>query len=840
MSRPAALTLALVALLLVAPLLPRARAADPGIRPADTATTRVLPVAGDGFAGTSVNMIAGLQHSLFTHLGVQYAAFYAADATLVLARRALGSDHWETRRTQYTGRVADAHNSPALVVDGTGTLHIAWDHHGNTLNYARSTAPGSLELGPRVPMLGREESSVTYPAFVRLRDGDLLFFYRDGRSGRGNLVLNRYSAADTTWTRLHDKLIDGEGARSAYPAVHYDRRGTLHLAWVWRSTPDVATNHDLAYARSEDAGRTWLTASGSALAAPFTATSADYGLRIPPGSSLMNPPSVSADHAGRPLLANYWAPAGTAIPQYHLVRHDGTAWSVQTITRRTTPFTLAGSATKHPPLSRAVLVSDRVWRAKSAVHLVFRDDERDGRAVLATCPDIEAPSPAWTLTDLTADPLGAWEPSHDPEQWRRMRQVHLLVQKVEQQDGNDHRPANTPPTPVASLIWSPVLQSLVLNRAALANAAPLPVPPAGSLSRPLEPAAILALLERATDWQLAAPYKRDQRGWEIAPFYMGALEVARLSAPPRLHNALASHFEKLAWQPAPRDYHADDYAVTQAYAELQRRTGDPRLMAPSLALFERLLAKPSPARLDWGTPGVVDRWSWCDALFMGPASWLDAHLLTGDPRHLDFANGEWWATTDFLYVPSDGLFARDQSFLDLREPNGRRLYWSRGNGWVAAGLVRVLARFPRDHADYPRYVTLYRQMMAAVLASQQPDGLWRPGLLDPAAHQAREVSGSAFFAYALAWGLNHGLLERASVEPAVRRAWHALAACVREDGRVGYIQPVGVSPEGFDPDHTDAFGVGAFLLAGAEIHAFATGRPSPVYNTRSPLAASSP
>ena len=818
------------ALALLSPVLPRATAADPGINPADTASTRILPVAGDAFAGTSVNMVAGLQHSLFTHLGVQYAAFYAADSTLVLARRPLGSDHWETRRTQYTGRVADAHNSPALVVDGGGTLHVAWDHHNNPLNYARSTAPGSLELGPRAPMLGSDESSVTYPAFIRLRGGDLLFFYRDGRSGRGNLVLNRYSPADSAWTRVHGKLIDGEGERSAYPSFHYDRRGSLHLAWVWRSSPDVATNHDLAYARSDDDGRTWLSASGAPLPLPLVAATADHALRIPPGSSLMNPPAVSADHAGHPLIANYWAPAGSSIPQYHLVRHDGKAWSTQTITRRTTPFTLAGSATKRPPLSRAILVSERPWRASSAAHLVFRDDERDGRAVIASCADIEASSPVWTLSDLTAGSLGAWEPSHDPEQWRRMHQLHLLVQKVEQRDGDDSRPADTAPTPVASLIWSPFLHSLARDRAANASAPRLPVPPAGALERPLDPASILALLERATDWQLAAPYKRDRRGWEIAPFYIGALEVARLSASPRFSQALAARFEKLEWKTAPKDYHADDHAVTQAYAELQRRTGDKRLMGPSLALFERLLAKPSPARLDWGTPGTQDRWSWCDALFMAPASWLDAHLLTGDPRHLEFANREWWATTDFLYVPSDGLFARDQSFLDLREPNGRRLYWSRGNGWVVAGLARVLARFPRDHADYPRYVALYRQMMAAGLAAQQPDGLWRPGLLDADAHRAIEVSGTAFFTYALAWGINHNLLDRAATEPAVRRAWNALAACVREDGKVEHIQPIGAAPEGFKPSHTDAFGVGAFLLAGSEVHALATGRPTPVYN----------
>jgi rhamnogalacturonyl hydrolase YesR len=821
-------------LAVVAVALPAARADDVGIRPADPASTRLITIAGDGFAGSSVNVVANLQHTIFTHLGVQYAGFYSGDATLVLARRQIGTDQWETRPTQYKGRVFNAHNTVSIVVDGAGYLHVSWDHHAHKLNYARSIKPDSIELGPRMPMVGRKEDRVTYPSFVRLRNGDLLFFYRDGASGRGDLILNRYSLAANAWTRVQETLIDGERARNAYPSFHYDNGGRLHLAWVWRATGDVSTNHDLAYARSDDEGRTWQSASGAPIQVPITAATADYALRIPRGSTLMNPPSLSSDPKGRPLIANYWAPAGTTIPQYHLVRYDGQAWSVQTVTNRTTPFSLAGGGTKRPPISRAVLLSSRPWRGASSTHLVYRDDERGGRAVIASCPDIEAASPVWTIADLTADPLGAWEPSYDPEQWQRMRQLHLLVQRVEQRDGDDRKAATVPPSPVFNLIWSPVLQDLARNRATRTDTAPLPDDHVVTLERQLDPAAILSLLERATDWQLAAPYKRDPRGWEIAPFYMGALEVARLSSSPRFHQAIVERFEKLAFETAPRDYNADDHAITQAYAELQRRTGDSRKMAPSLALFERLLAKPSRARLDWGTPGVYNRWSWCDALFMAPPSWLDAHLLTADPRHLEFANREWWATTELLYVPSDGFYARDQSFLDLREPNGRRLYWSRGNGWVVAGLARVLSRFPRDHADYPRYVDLYRQMMAATLTSQQADGLWRPGLLDPDAHRALEVSGSAFFAYALAWGINHGFLDRAAAEPAVRRAWNALAACVREDGKVEHIQPIGASPEGFNPTHTDAFGVGAFLLAGAEVHALATGKPSPVFN-RSPV-----
>ena len=115
---------------------------------------RLLPIAGDGWAGSSINVVAGLQNTLITDRATQYAAFYAADSTLVLAKREIGSDTWTTHRTGLTGRTNDAHDTIALAVDGEGFLHVAWDHHANTLNYARSVAPGSLELGPRQPMTG--------------------------------------------------------------------------------------------------------------------------------------------------------------------------------------------------------------------------------------------------------------------------------------------------------------------------------------------------------------------------------------------------------------------------------------------------------------------------------------------------------------------------------------------------------------------------------------------------------------------------------------------------------------------------------------------------------------
>ena len=414
---------------------------------------RLLQIAPDAFAGSSVNVLANSQHTLLTHGDTQYAAFYAADSTLVLAQRTHGSDAWTTHRTALKGRTADAHNTVALGVDGDGFLHVAWDHHNNPLNYTRGVAPGSLELGPREAMTGSHENRVTYPAFLPLPNGDLLFFYRDGGSGRGNLVLNRYDVRAHRWSQIHASLINGEGACSAYPAYTVDARGTLHLAWVWRATPDVATNQDIAYARSADGGVTWTSVDNRPLTVPFTAANADYALRVGPNRSLMNPPSLAADADGRPLIANYWTPEGSDIPQFHVVRHTGNAWRVTQVTARTTPFTLAGGGTKNPPISRAVLAVRASEDAGREVVLVYRDDERGGRIIAATCEDLR--KTGWRFTALTTGSVGAWEPSFDPVAWDRTGELHLLVQPVVQRDGNDREAAAVAPTPVSVLIWQP-------------------------------------------------------------------------------------------------------------------------------------------------------------------------------------------------------------------------------------------------------------------------------------------------------------------------------------------------------------------------------------------------
>ena len=783
----------------------------------DPAPTRVLPIAENAFAGSSINVTANTRSSLFTHSTSQFAAYYDADGYLVLAKRSLGSDTWATRRTDHRANTADAHNSISLAVDGAGFLHVAWDHHNSALRYARSTAPLSLELAAPSAMTGERESRVTYPQFHLTDRGDLFFLYRDGGSGNGSLVLNRYETAAQKWSTIQANLIDGEGRRSPYWDLHIDRRGTLHLAWVWRDSPDVASNHDLCYARSTDGGVTWTKSDGTTLALPLTATTAEYAHRIPTGRNLMNPPVVDTDKSGRPFLCSYWSPQPDAAPQFHIVHHDGTTWRLIPGPKPSQSFTLAGTGTKRPPISRAALLVDTTWD-RLALHLIYRDDALGGRAILATHSG-HAAGGEWTLRELTTDSLGAWEPTVDPVLWRRFPQAHLLAQSVTQKDGDDRQAAKTAAAPISSVIWAPITDRM---RASSDRAASAESPGSAPASdAPIDPASVLPLAQRVIDWQwahLPPAKKHHPRNWVVSPFYLGVLAVDRVSPDHHNRERMLEHAEKvLTWQPHERIYHADDHCVIQAYLELYQHYREPRMMEPSKQRFDHILANPSPALFDWGTPRSDDHWSWCDALFMAPVAWLQLWKETGDNRYLEFMNSNWKLTTDRLFLPNVGFYLRDESYLDLREANGKTIHWSRGNGWVFAGLARVLDLFPKDHPDYPRYVELYQTMARAVLATQQPDGLWRVGLLDPDTHTVRESSGSSFYTFGLAWGINRGFLERATAEPAIRRGWHALVSCVTPEGRLEHVQPIGHAPEGFDPHHTDVFAVGAFLLAASEV-----------------------
>lgn len=406
-------------------------------------------IVGPGWAGNSINTVAFRQNALVSDGVHQYVAYYDQEGYVVLGKRRIGSDAWHVVRTDLTGDVRDAHNAISIMVDGAGYLHLAWNHHDVGLHYARGVAPGSLALR-RANMVGRDEGSVSYPQFFRMPDGGLLFFYRDGSSGQGNLVLNRYDPA-RGWTRAADNLIGGEGRRNAYWQACVDGAGTVHVSWVWRESPDVASNHDMAYARSRDGGGTWEDSTGRPYRLPITAASAEYAAHIPQGRELINQTSMAADAAGHPYIASYWREGDDPVPQYRVLVHDGAAWRRLDLDFRTLPFTLGGVGTKAVPIARPQLLVAQDGGAAPSGVLVFRDRERSDRVSAVRIADFR--TGRWRVADLDDAPVGAWEPTLDTELWRRRGELNLFVQPVDQVDGEGL--ARVPPSTVRVLQWRP-------------------------------------------------------------------------------------------------------------------------------------------------------------------------------------------------------------------------------------------------------------------------------------------------------------------------------------------------------------------------------------------------
>ena len=405
-------------------------------------------IAGSGWAKNTVNTAVFRKNSLASDRKYQYISYYDDEGYVVLGRRLLSGKTWQLRRTAYTGHAEDAHNVISIMVDKVGYLHVCWDQHDSRLRYARSLHPNSLVLGYEQVMVGRNETQVTYPEFLKLPNGQLLFLYRDGGSGNGNLVVNSYDVKQQQWKRIHSNLIDGEGKRNAYWQSYVDNQGTIHLSWVWRESPNVASNHDMAYACSKDGGLTWERSNGTRYNLPMKASTVEYAARIPQQHELINQTSIAADDKGNPFIASYWRNPGSRIPQYKVIYLQDSEWKVRSFDFRRTSFSLSGGGTKEIPIARPQLLvrgkDDRI-----ALTLIFRDQERGYRPSILTLQGMqrEANDPV----DLCDESVGSWEPTYDTELWRKKRKIALFVQATVQKDGEGL--AENAPTTVKVLEW---------------------------------------------------------------------------------------------------------------------------------------------------------------------------------------------------------------------------------------------------------------------------------------------------------------------------------------------------------------------------------------------------
>lgn len=344
----------------------------------------------------------------------------------------------------------------------------------------------------------------------------------------------------------------------------------------------------------------------------------------------------------------------------------------------------------------------------------------------------------------------------------------------------------------------------------------------GSLAKDLSPALnprdIDKAIKKVADWQLQVAQPYFDRIWTWSVLYSGFMAASDSTGDPKYRDAMLAMSRKYNFELRSRLPNADDQSVGSTYLELYlsqpKGKRDESWITPTRADLDTILPlktlKPGDDKIPW--------W-WCDALFMAPAVWAEMAQATGEHKYIDYLNAQWHATYDLLFDHEEHLYARDATYKTKTEPNGKKMFWSRGEGWVFGGIARTLDHLPADDPNRAFYTGQLKEMSAKVASLQDPvTGLWHAGLLDPATYPLDEVSGSSLFVYGMAWGVNHGVLDRKTYQPIIARAWKGIVTRhIYADGRLGGIQQTGPEPAFYVPGASYTYGVGGFLLAGSEV-----------------------
>ena len=238
---------------------------------------------------------------------------------------------------------------------------------------------------------------------------------------------------------------------------------------------------------------------------------------------------------------------------------------------------------------------------------------------------------------------------------------------------------------------------------------------------------------------------------------------------------------------------------------------------------ERMIARAREVMEYQMSTDVNDYWWWADGLYMVMPVMTKLYRVTGDEQYLDKLADYFAYAKSIMYDEETGLFFRDAKYVypQHTSANGLKDFWARGDGWIFAGLAKVLADLPEDCEYRAEFLSVYKRMAESLAACQQADGYWTRSLLDPEHAPGYETSGTAFYTYGYLWGINNGLLDKKTYLPTALKGWDYLQnTALQRNGHVGYVQPIGeraIPGQVVDEDSTSNFGVGAFLLAASEM-----------------------
>ena len=728
--------------------------------------------------------------------GKTYAGWMTADGSVQIGAfdSKTGAKQVATLHAKYQ---ADDHDNPSLIFMPDGRLMAFYCKHGpDDMRLRVTEKPGDISSWTPERGLGfmpgrQQGSGITYQnhAFLSDENNALYLFWR-GTNWKPNFAVSKDLGA--TWSAPRT-LFMRRGAGSynrPYMKVWNDGKGRIDFLFT-DGHPRNEPSNSVHFARYE---------KGAFWKADGTKIGTMDDLPIDPAKCDLIYDGATAgrgwiwdlceDKDGRPVVLYTRLPAETDH-RYWYARWDGAKWDSHEICAggKWFPHTEPGKKESEPHYSGGMSLDPAdpgTVYASMPVNgrfEIWRWTTRDGGAV-------------WTGMALTSN---STEDNVRP----------FVVRNHEDKTGG--------PTVLWMSLDRYVHFTDYRTKILMDRRAPAPE----LMKADFAPAAILKTMELVGDWQLAHPATYKATDWTQGALYTGMMALDGVSPSPRFREAMRAMGEANGWKPGSMVYHADDHCVGQTYCELYAQYREPKMLAGLRERFDFILANPATNSLKFGIRDCTKRWSWCDSLFMAPPAWIRLWAATGDAKYRDFAIDQWWKTSDYLYDAQEHLYFRDSTYFEKREANGKKVFWSRGNGWVMGGLVRMLEVLPSGDPARSKFEQQFKEMAAAVLKCQQDDGLWRSSLLDPASYPLKETSGSGFYTYALAWGINQGLLDRATYEPAVRKGWAGLVGCVQSDGKLTHVQPIGADPKKFDQNHSDVYGVGAFLLAGSELYRMA-------------------
>ena len=327
-------------------------------------------------------------------------------------------------------------------------------------------------------------------------------------------------------------------------------------------------------------------------------------------------------------------------------------------------------------------------------------------------------------------------------------------------------------------------------------------------------------------WQTNHP-EHGRSFWDNAAYHTGNMEVYFLTKKPEYLEYSKEWAEHNQWKGAKSDDktcwkysygESDDYVLFgdyqicfQTYADLYNLEPDTQKIARAREVMEYQMSTPNR-----------DYWWWADGLYMVMPVMTKMYNITKNPLYLEKLHEYLVYADSIMYDEEAGLYYRDGKYVypKHKSVNGKKDFWARGDGWVLAGLAKVLKDLPKTDKYRQEYIDRFRTLAKSVAACQQPEGYWTRSMLDPQHAPGPETSGTAFFAYGLQWGINNGFLNAGEYQPIVEKAWqYLITVALQPDGKIGYVQPIGekaIPGQVVDANSTSNFGVGAFLLAACE------------------------